>query len=498
MDDDGKRRKKSLARSFSRGIFLLLLFFTLVQGVVFYFIWQYFSAQQKQRSEWTFSEQVASRLEPYYSPQVDFSSLRRASDEILEANLDKDIHFLNARGEILMSFCRCGVDPLTQTIPLSPVLKFLEDSGRRSAPLYGLNPYTMRQDALFSATEINFGSDRGYVYVVLSNRHADRVQTRYQGQASILSIILSSLAALLGTSILGSIMFGPLTRRISGLMSTVRTIGQGDRTARAPTVGDDELSELGGAVNRMAQEIESAVAKLERKDVLRRELVENIWHDIRGPVAGLRGLAEVMEKSSEDQSPDLLLKLAGGISANAAHLSRFLDELRDVSDLDMQERVPASEAIDIVDLAEDLCAGLVHRASESGIELRVETEGSVPIILGDANLLSRLLQNLIENALRYTERNGKIIVGFKEKNDKVELSVKDSGIGIAESDLPHLFDRKYQGEEGIAKSPDSRGLGLSIVQKIAEAHGSKVSVESSKAHGTRFSILLRKYTQAKA
>ena len=475
----------SLVRFLSFGVYGLLLVFTFSNGLIFFFLWRYYSAQSQQQAEWNFAENLAPRISASLSPDVDYENLRAILDSVLEANLEKDIYILNEKGGIELQFARMTPGGTLSDIPLEPIKRFLSQSGRRNAPLYGPNPLT-GDNALFSIAPITLKNRPGYLYVVLSNAYSQAVRQRHLGEITIFTILLSAFIAIFGALILAAFFFRPLRRRISSIMSIVRELGAGNRSARAEVSGHDELGELGAALNHMAQEIDEAVVQLESKDRLRRELIENIWHDIRGPVAALRGLADVLREEKSSSS------LASGISANAAHLSRFLDELREMSDLELKEKSVAQEAVDLLDLADELIASLKHRANEEGKNIRLIAADDLPLVNGDAHLLSRLLQNLLENALRYTAPGAEVSVSLRELSQQIELSVSDSGPGISEEVLPRVFERRFQANEG-SHLHGTAGLGLSIVKRIAEAHQAHLLVENVEGRGARFTVLFPVY-----
>lgn len=479
----------SLVRFLSFGVYALLLIFTFSNGLIFFFLWRYYSAQNQQQAEWNFAENLAPRISSFLSPEVDFEKLRGVLDSVLEANLEKDIYILNENGGIELQFSRTTSGRTPLHIFPEPIMRFLDQSGRRHAPLYGLDPNTGK-DALFSVTPIALRSQPGFLYVILNNSYSRAVRERHLAQITIITILLSAFIAVFGALLLATFFFRPIRRRISSMMHTVRELGAGNRSARAKVTGKDELGELGAALNHMAEEIDDAVVQLESKDRLRRELIENIWHDIRGPVAALRGLADLLGADRPSSS------LAQGISANAAHLSRFLDELRELSDLELKEKKVAQEAVDLLDLAEELIASLKHQASEESKHIRLLAADGLPLVRGDAHLLSRLLQNLIENALRYTAPGGEVSVSLREHAQQIELSVSDSGPGISEEILPKVFERKFQASEWSTLH-GTAGLGLSIVKRIAEAHHAQLLVENMDGKGARFIVLFARYGETR-
>lgn len=489
--EPGKRR--SLKRTLGAGAFFLVLAFTSGQAVLFSVIADYSLKQKTQSEEWYLAEELAASIGEFATPDFDFGGVRARIEEFLNGHLGKDVYLLDHNGQVLLRFARQPDVARNSSVSLLPLQDFFAPAGRAQAPLYGTDPNTGQTSALFSVARLTIRNSPAYLYIVLNNTYAANRGLRLLNKATILSMFSSSTAALAAALVVGVLLLRPLVRRLAELMHTVRLIGAGESGVRSAVTGSDEVAELGETINRMAEQIEASTRKLARKDALRRELVENVWHDIRGPVAALRGLTEIMQRDQTPPSPESRERYIGAIGANATRLARFLDELRDISDLEMEERTIRRDPVDLLDVVDELFAGLSERAAKQCINLQVTGEEQACLVIGDAQLLSRLLQNLMENAFRYTAEGGIVAVDFHQDANRLLVSVRDSGVGISAAELPTLFQRGVQGGESQRRGVDSRGLGLAIVAKIAEAHGSTVDVTSKPGEGTTFTVSLERY-----
>jgi len=153
---------------------------------------------------------------------------------------------------------------------------------------------------------------------------------------------------------------------------------------------------------------------------------------------------------------------------------------------------PVPEPFSIAELLQDIILKFQPQAKAKSINIITKIPRNLPFALGDIRMIDRVLSNLIDNAIRYTNNDGKIIISLNEKINQIELSVSDTGEGIPKEDLPHIFDRFFRVEKSRTRNSGGSGLGLAIVKKIVEAHDSEIFVESTLNRGTSFSFTLKK------
>ena len=167
-------------------------------------------------------------------------------------------------------------------------------------------------------------------------------------------------------------------------------------------------------------------------------------------------------------------------------LRQLVQELFDLSKLDTKQVDPSIEAFSITDLVQDVTLNFEQQAKAKEIDLKVEVARSLPLVKGDIALIERVLSNLIENAIEYTPSGGIVGVAIKADNPEVKISVYDTGPGIAEEDLPHIFDRFYRAEKSRSRKTGGTGLGLAIAKKILELHDQEIAVRNRASRGTEF------------
>jgi signal transduction histidine kinase len=302
----------------------------------------------------------------------------------------------------------------------------------------------------------------------------------------MLRIILVGGAVSGGIALLvGLLIARHVTRPLLALTRAAQHLAAGARHEPLRIPADAELAELATAFNTMA-------ANLDRQETLRRQLVADIAHELRTPLSVLRLQIEALEDGVTQPTPETL----GSLHQEVTLLSRLIDDLRLLSLADAGQLSLSPEALDVAHVLARAAAAVAPRAQQQGLALRVEDDvasnGSSPVLVwADAQRLAQILGNLLENALRYTPSGGTIVLRSAAlPNQRVLLEVADDGPGIAPDDLPHLFDRFYRTSRARDRESGGSGLGLSIVQRLVEAHGGTVTVDSTPGQGTTFRIVL--------
>jgi signal transduction histidine kinase len=181
------------------------------------------------------------------------------------------------------------------------------------------------------------------------------------------------------------------------------------------------------------------------------------------------------------------LEIAGN---QAERLGSLVDELFELARLESAEVTPDLEPFPLAELVQDVVQEFQLSASERGVELAAELPGGLPPVAADIGLIQRVLQNLVENALKHTEQGGSVTVVLERQRASVVVRVEDTGCGIPQEDLVRVFDRFYQGAPATRGDRPRRGLGLAIVKRILELHGSAIEAASTVGRGTVFSFSL--------
>ncbi len=330
-----------------------------------------------------------------------------------------------------------------------------------------------------------------------SNQHTydqyDKWSNRSRQETQFLdNVIRASLLSATGAAALalvaGAVLSRGLTRPIRALTEATQKMTDGELGAQVAVQGGDEIGRLASAFNRMSHDLAAASQK-------RKQLTADIAHDLRTPLTILGGYTEGLKDGTLQGSPQLFEIMHDEVG----HLEHLVTDLRTLSLVDagrlpLNKRKVAPKA-----LLERTGLAYIMQAEQKGLELRIESADSLPPLHVDTERMTQVLNNLVSNALRYTDQ-GQIVLSAAADDDKVLLQVRDTGSGIAADVLPHIFDRFYRVDASRQRERSgsmSSGLGLAIAQALVQAHGGKIAVESTVAKsaennpsGTTFTILL--------
>jgi two-component system phosphate regulon sensor histidine kinase PhoR len=231
------------------------------------------------------------------------------------------------------------------------------------------------------------------------------------------------------------------------------------------------------------------VTERRRLERVRRDFVANASHELRTPLTSIRGFVEALEDGALAQ-PSTAERFLGKIRTHADRMAALVEDLLELSRLESGERPPQWEEVLPAEIAADVVASFSGMAERKAIEL-ARIDSSAPMVVTDAERLRRILENLVDNAIKYTPAGGRVEVASRPGPDGGSvLEVSDNGPGIAAEHLPRIFERFYRVDKARSRELGGTGLGLAIVKHLAEGMGARVSVQSDVGRGTRFSVVL--------
>ncbi len=241
------------------------------------------------------------------------------------------------------------------------------------------------------------------------------------------------------------------------------------------------------------------VTELRRLEAIRMEFVANVSHELRTPLTAIRGFVETLLEGALD-SPAEARRFLETAARHAERLSRLLDDLLDLSNIELGRTPLHTELVVAREVIEHVAAGLEPVASKKHLRLSVEAPGDLPPVLADRDRLAQVLINLVDNAIKFTPEGGTVSVaarraapgaaGLSDRTDAVEIAVTDTGIGIPPKDLPRITERFYRVDKGRSRELGGTGLGLAIVKHLVHAHGGTLSVNSEPGKGTQVRFTL--------
>jgi len=276
---------------------------------------------------------------------------------------------------------------------------------------------------------------------------------------------------------LGYIFANALTDRIILLDWAARQIAEGDLNVRLPIEGRDELSALALTFNQMAAQLQTAAEKQKQLEALRRDLIAWVGHDLQTPLTSITAFIEALNDGIVED-PQMIQRYLKTARKDIQALSLLIDDLFQMAQVDAGGLILSREYITLSDLISDTLESFSELASRQDVTLQGSAAPGIGLVWLDPQRISRVLNNLIDNAIRHTPAGGIVTIqAVKEKND-VLVEVIDTGEGIQAEHLPYIFDRFYRGEKSRSRTTGGSGLGLAIVKGIVESHGGKIGVES--------------------
>lgn len=298
------------------------------------------------------------------------------------------------------------------------------------------------------------------------------------------AVVFSLLAALL--------VFNLLTRRLRALSAAVQRFRDSGFTkpihlASASATGDD-IDRLGAAFQEMSERIARQLDLVESADARRRELFANVSHDLRTPLASMQGYLETLLLKHGTLPPEEERSYLEIAAKHSERLGRLIRDLFQLTKLEAHEIKPDFEPFSMAELAQDVVQKFQLAAAHRGLRLESRPGSTQGAAYADIAMIERVLENLIENALRHTPTGGVIRVEVDGLGSRVVVRVADTGRGIPEKELANVFDRYYRVNRGEAADAGSSGLGLAITRHIIELHGGTIRVESTPGRGTTFSF----------
>ncbi|MEX1377564.1 MAG: HAMP domain-containing sensor histidine kinase [Eubacteriales bacterium] len=275
---------------------------------------------------------------------------------------------------------------------------------------------------------------------------------------------------------------GAMVQPIRDLTQGIIRIGQGDFRHRVSIDGRSELALMAKTFNDMTQ-------RLEDIDRTRNEFVANASHEIKTPMASIKVLVETLQHQKE-YNKEMTTEFLDDINNEIDRLTVMINELLTLVRQDEQgSELLYFTTFDFTELLADVCRKLEPIAEKKKINIQNNSEGQC-IIKADVKLIERMCINIIENAIKYSKKNGIVKVHLVQSIQNIVFMVEDNGIGIPESELPYIFDRFYRVDKARARETGGSGLGLSIVKSIVRLHEGEVYAESEIDKGTKFTVML--------
>jgi signal transduction histidine kinase len=290
-----------------------------------------------------------------------------------------------------------------------------------------------------------------------------------------------------GVSLIAFVVFGPVRRRLKQVQEATERLGQGDLQARAPEGGGDEVAAVAGSFNRMAADLAARAEALQSADQTRRQLLADVSHELNTPLTAMRGYLETLSMPDIDIDSGTRKRYLGIVMEESYRLERIVGDLLDLARLEGGGMAMRHSTVDVPTLFDRIAERHGREMASHNVRLVIQVSEDARTVDGDPERLEQAIQNLAANALRHTPDGGTITLSGERTGDRIRLSVRDSGPGIAPEHLPKIFDRFYKVDVS-RKATGGSGLGLSIAKAIVERHGGAISARND--NGAVFEIVL--------
>ena len=308
----------------------------------------------------------------------------------------------------------------------------------------------------------------------------------------------SDLVIVLGYMLLGMMVFSVtfllLQERsvsyIGRISDAVRDISEGDLNTTVEVIGDDEFSSMAANLNKMVEEIRQLMDKEREAERTKNELITNVAHDLRTPLTSIIGYLEILSGKSAPLTPEMHKKYIDIANIKSKRLEKLIEDLFGFTKLNYGKISMRVAKVDIVKLLGQLLEESYPNFSNKGLSYELQSNVPARIISADGNLLARLFDNLINNAIKYGAEGKRVLVKVQASAETVQVSVTNYGYVIPAEELPMIFDKFYRVEQSRSTNTGGTGLGLAIVKNIVDMHGGDITVKSD-LNGTVFTVTLK-------
>lgn len=496
-----KAKSKTLTPKLIKKLLLVFGVIILLMGVSYIFITGYYANKYNKATIQQVNANVANHvIEEKFSNASPFLKDGTVNKplfgdlmhDMMAVNRSIEVYLLDDLGEILYSVVLDHSDNSPSTsVALAPIRKFIATKG--SIYIEGDDPRNPQEQKIFSAASYNVDGRKGFVYIILAGKDFQSISgnllesyfIRLGLGATLLTMIFAALIALL------SIWF--LTKNLRLITNTVTKFREGDLNARIQNPENSDIEIFAHSFNEMADTIVDNIDKITSVDLLRRELVANVSHDLRTPLAILKGYIETLQIKKDSLTESEKEEYLQITHNNIDKLSNLINQLFEYSKLEAEQITPIKEPFSLTELSYDLIAKFKVIAETKEIKLSLDCPKENCLVFADVSLVERALQNLLENAIKYTGQNGIVTLSLKKFDKQIEINISDNGTGIEEKEQPFIFDRYKQIKTKTSKQ--GYGLGLAIVKKIMDLHETTIIVLSKPMKGSSFIFNLPAYSK---
>lgn len=444
---------------------VVVIVLILVNFGVYYFVRQYYygSAESYMISEANATQTILKRL--YEDPAINYSAEVREMIEGFEKKDKMELMSINRNGQVSLS--SSGFSP----------------EGDYSMPDYEL--------ALESEdrTGVYIGKGRGEniiaVTVIIDNPSSNFRAMRFVTSLGMidarisgimLACVVMSAFIILIITLMGTYFVKSICVSLVQMGDIAKKLAKGDFLERVPITANDEIGQLSQSFNEMADELENS-------EQIKNDFISSVSHELRTPLTAIKGWSETLSEGYDEETFSKGMKV---ITGETARLEQMVEELLDFSRIQSGRLTLQMDTIDIVAELEDALLIYIDKAKKEEKTISYNEPQFMCAVYGDKSRLRQVFINIIDNAVKYTEPNGRIEVIVTKNEDLVVISISDTGCGIAPEDLPKVKQKFYKAN----RTKRGSGIGLAVADEIVQMHGGHLKVESVLGEGTTVTVMI--------
>jgi len=363
------------------------------------------------------------------------------------------------------------------------VIKAMKDGfGQSTRPSETLG-YNMKYVA------VRIGSDGDVLGIVRFAMPLSEVQLEMQ--VIYRAVLFGAVVALVIALVITYFVSRSMTSPIREMREIAQRLAEGDFSRKVRIKNKDELGELAGSLNTMADELQAKIENLKRMDKVRTDFVANVSHELKTPLTLIKGYIETLEDKAISDTKKAG-KFISIIKDHTNRLSNIIDDLLSLSELELSRDSIEKSEFDLKSLIDDIALGFGHALAAKRQTLTIEPRGNNFMIRADRDKIEQVFVNLIDNAIKYTKAAGRIRVCLAQQDKEVVVTVEDNGIGIPKEHIDRVFERFYRVDRARSRQLGGTGLGLGIAKHIVLAHKGEIRIESDVSKGTKVFVTLPK------
>jgi len=449
-----------------------------------------FLQELNQRLNLDLADNIVKEKKLILNNKVNHKAMKSVLNGMMLVNPGIEIYITDPCGKIMAYSAPTGAVK-RKKISMQPVNAFL--TSNTHLPIMGDDPRSDKRNKVFSVAPIKNGSRlEGYLYIVLGGEMYDSIFKLLKSSYLLRSWFIAILISIVIASVIGYLLFRYITRRVYILSDAMEKFKKTDFTqpVALPERFDgrkgDEIDHLGLAFSQMSDRIIQQIKLLKHNDSSRRELIANVSHDLRTPLASMQGYLETLLLKNKSLSEKEKLEYIQTAYENSQRLQKLITELFELARLENNDTTLHFELFSMSELAQDVTQKFKLNAKNKNISLETKIPEVPAFVSADISLIQRVLENLLDNAIKYTPQGGEVEIVLNVGENSIATVIKDSGQGISEQEAKHIFERFYRIEKH--RDQDGSGLGLAIVKRIMQLHNSSIFVSPAKNNGTEFSF----------